>query len=97
MKRKVKLTEKDLHRLINESVRRVMNEADNYGWVVEESEAQEAYDLAVEHFGEEELNKEIVGGLSSNELAESLAYIFRMYDFTEWDDYKASKESGEEI
>ena len=62
--------------------------ANNYGWVVENWEAQDAYDLACEYFGEDEINRQIIQAMSSDELAECLAFIFRMNDFREWDDYK---------
>lgn len=43
MKRTIKLTEKELRQMISESVKTQLNEAENYGWVVDESEVQEAY------------------------------------------------------
>lgn len=57
---------------------------ESYGWVVDANEAQEAYDFACEYFGKEELDADIVSCLSSDELADNLAYIFRMNDFEEW-------------
>ena len=86
MKRTIKLTEKELRQMISESVKTQLNEAENYGWVVDESEVQEAYDMAVERFGKETIDDAIIKSMSDNELAESLAYIFRMYDFEEWYD-----------
>ena len=58
--------------------------AESYGWVVESWEAQDAYDFACEYFGEEDLNKQIIQAIDSDELAACLAYIFRMNDFQEW-------------
>lgn len=58
--------------------------AESYGWVVDENEAWEAYDFACEYFGKDELDAEIVQNLSVDELASSLAFIFRMNDFREW-------------
>ena len=86
MKQKIRLTESDLHRIVKESVNRVINEAENGGWVVEASEAQEAYNLAVQEMGEETINAAIVGSLGDETLAQCLAYIFRQYDFREWSD-----------
>ena len=83
-KKLIKLTESDLHRIVSESVKRMLSEAEDGGWIVDESEAQEAYNLAVEVMGEETINKAIVETLSNNQLAECLAFIFRMYDFREW-------------
>lgn len=89
----VRLTESDLHRIIKESVKKVMaegknelNEAEDGGWVVETSEAQEAYNLAVQEMGEETINAAIVRSLGDETLAKCLAYIFRQYDFREWSD-----------
>jgi hypothetical protein len=84
MKRKIKLTESKLKDIINESVKRVVTEAEDYGWVVDSSEAQEAYDMAVEYMGKETIDDAIIRCLTSDQLAECLAYIFRMYDFREW-------------
>ena len=87
MKKKlIKLTDSDLQRIINESVAKVLNEAENGGWVVETGEAQEAYNLAVEKMGEETINNAIIRCLNDDVLAQCLAYIFRMYDFREWQD-----------
>lgn len=57
------------------------------GWEVPDHLAHEAYDLAEEYFGTEDINQQIVDALSDTELAENLAFIFRMNDFREWDDY----------
>ena len=43
-----RLTEKNLHNIVKESVNRIIKEAENGGWVVDSSEAQEAYNLAVQ-------------------------------------------------
>ena len=69
---------------------RKFNEANSYGWVVENWEAKEAYELACEYFGEEDINSQIVQAISDEELAACLAFIFRMNDFQEWDEYKAN-------
>lgn len=44
----MRLTEKDPHNIVKESVNRIIKEAENGGWVVDSSEAQEAYNLAVQ-------------------------------------------------
>lgn len=80
----MKLTEKDLHNIVKESVKRIIKEAENGGWVVDSSEAQEAYNLAVQEMGEETINSAIVRCLGDETLAQCLAYIFRQYDFREW-------------
>ena len=80
----MRLTEKDLHNIVKESVNRIIKEAENGGWVVDSSEAQEAYNLAVQEIGEEKVNSAIVRCLGDETLAQCLAYIFRQYDFREW-------------
>lgn len=80
----IKLSNKDLNRIVKESVNRVIKEAESGGWVVDSNEAQEAYNLAVQEMGEDEINKAIVRSLGDNTLAECLAYIFRQYDFRQW-------------
>lgn len=69
---------------MKESVNRIIKEAENGGWVVDSSEAQEAYNLAVQEIGEEKINSAIVRCLCGETLAQCLAYIFRQYDFREW-------------
>ena len=80
----MRLTEKDLHNIVKESVNRIIKEAENGGWVVDSSEAQEAYNLAVQEIGEETIKSAIVRCLCDETLAQCLAYIFRQYDFREW-------------
>lgn len=58
--------------------------AESYGWELDSADAWEAYEFACEYFGKENLDDQIVSGLSTDELAESLVYIFRMNDFNEW-------------
>lgn len=60
--------------------------AESYGWVVETWEADEAYAMACEYFGEEDINAQIVDAISKDELAACLAFIFRMNDFDEWNE-----------
>jgi len=84
MKQTIRLGESELKRMISESVKRILNEAENGGWVVDSSEAQEAYELAVSELGEDEINRAIVRCISDETLAQCLAYIFRQYDFRQW-------------
>ena len=64
--------------------RKMINEGESYGWIVEPEEAQEAYNFALEYLGEEELNKAIVRCLTDSALSDCLTFIFRMYEFNEW-------------
>lgn len=84
MKQIVKLTESDIHKIVKESVNKILSEAENGGWVVDSSEAEEAYNMAAEEFGYEDLNSMIVRCLGTEALAQCLAYIFRQYDFRKW-------------
>ena len=84
MKKTVKLTEQDLHKIVEETTKQILKEAINGGWEVDSSEAQEAYEMAVNSFGEETINSAIVRSLGDETLSQCLAYIFRQYDFREW-------------
>ncbi len=63
--------------------------AENYGWVVESGDVYEAYAFACDALEKENVDDAIVSCLSSDELAEILAYLFRMWDFKEYyDEYE---------
>lgn len=82
--KRYRLTENKLRGMIREAVKSALNEGESGGWIVDSSEAEEAYEFAVEHMGKETVDSAIIRALSSDALADCLAYIFRMYDFTEW-------------
>ena len=87
MKKTVRITESKLRQIITEAVM----EATNGGWSVDESEAEEAYNFAVNEMGKETIDSAIIRAMPNHVLAEILAYIFRMYDFREWEKYQAQK------
>lgn len=94
MKKTVKrITEQDLRNIISECITSMVNEAESYGWSVDESEVDEAYRLAIDVGGmtEEELNSDIVGCMSLTEKAHCLAFLFRHWDFREWPEYQENK------
>ena len=74
--------------------RRAIKSAESYGWVVDSSDASRALDMWIEAVGEELAYKDVVDTLGSDELAEAMAYIFRMNDFREWDNKDDEIESG---
>ena len=84
MKNIIKLTEQDLRGIVENTVKKILKEAESGGWVVDSSEAQEAYNLAVQEMGEETINSAIIRVLNDETLAQCLAYIFRQYDFRQW-------------
>lgn len=84
MKKVIKLTEANLTNMIREAV----VEAVNGGWVVDDNEARKAYEFAANTLGKETIDTAIIRAMPDNTLAEILAYIFRMYDFREWEEYK---------
>jgi len=88
MKRRIRLSESDLNRVIKESVKRCLNEADSYGWYVDDNNPDKAYYFAIDSgaWTEESLNADIVGCMSKEEKAKCLAFLFRMNDFREWKD-----------
>lgn len=75
---------------------RKLHEGESYGWVVDESDAFDAYNFACEYFGKENLDEQIVECLSADELSDCLAFIFRMNEFREWDNYKNGYEDDED-
>jgi hypothetical protein len=77
-------------------MKRRFNEAESYGWVVEDWEASEAYDLACEYMGKDYVDDAIINCISSEELAACLAYLFRMWDFREWDNRNGEDDEFEE-
>jgi hypothetical protein len=83
-KKPIRLTEQDLKGIVENTVKKILKEAENGGWIVDSSEAQEAYNLAVQEMGEETINSAIIRVLSDETLAQCLAYIFRQYDFRQW-------------
>ena len=74
------------------TTKRPITAAESYGWVVNDWEAWDAYEFACEYFGEEDLNKQIVGCMNSEELAACLAFLFRMNDFREWEERDSEEE-----
>ena len=71
--------------------RNYLRSANSYGWEVDESEVDEALDLYIEIMGKERAFEDIVETMSTNELAESLAYLFRMNEIYEWDERRSIK------
>ena len=87
-KNRIRLSESQLRRIVKESVRRMLNEAEDGGWVVETDEAEKAYEYFAYELGNEEANKAIVRTMGDRELSEILAYLFRMYDLRGWYEYR---------
>lgn len=92
MNKTIKLNETDLRRMVENVLTEWIGEAVDGGWEVDENEAQEAYRFACEQLGKESVDEQIIQSMSSSELAACLAFIFRMNDFQEWENYKQSKE-----
>lgn len=69
---------------INENNKRVVKEGESYGWVVDSSEAWDAYDMACDYFGKDYIADQIASYIGTETLSEALAYIFRQHDFSQW-------------
>ena len=82
----------NLHCSKNRRRKPMLKEAENGGWVVDSTEARDAYELAVTEMGKDTIDSAIIRSLSDEQLAQCLAYIFRMYDFREWEEYQNSAE-----
>lgn len=69
-------------------VKRRLNEAESYGWVVNDWEAREAYKFAIDSgwWDEAKLDSDIVRCLSDETLAKCLVNIFRWNGFSEWEE-----------
>ena len=76
MKKQIKISEQDIVKLVAEATRRILSEAENGGWTVEDFEARKAYEVAVNSMGEETVNNAIIRCMSDETLAQCLAYIF---------------------
>lgn len=94
--RKYRITESRLRGMILEAVKQSLKEAENNGWVVEDDDAWEAYEFACDRMGKETVDNAIIRALSYKQLAECLAYIFRMYDFDEWHEFNGEDNEEEE-
>lgn len=85
MRKIIKLNEHDLKKMVTS----VLNESLRYGLVIDSSEADEAYNFAMEALGKEELDDAIIRALPKDELSNILTYLFRMYELAnDWYDYK---------
>ena len=89
-KQQIKLTESQFRQLINECVKKLVNEANSYGWEVETEDAELAYDFMAEQIGNEELNAAIVRAMGYEPLSQIMAYLLRMYDMKGWEEYRDS-------
>ena len=93
MKKQIKLNESQIRDIVKENVSRFLNEANSYGWEVDSSEAELAYNFMADEIGNEELNAAIVRAMSDDTLADIMAYLLRMYDMKGWKEYRdANKE-----
>ncbi len=80
----LKISEKESKQI---SRRKGLKEAESYGWEVPDDMANEAYEFACEYFGKNEMNEQIINCISNEELAACLAFLFRNWDFREWNEY----------
>lgn len=75
--------------------RKAVTAAESYGWVVDDNEAWDAYEFACEYLGKDYVDDAIINTLSTEDIASSLAYLFRMWDFREWENRFEDEESSE--
>lgn len=87
-KKQIRLNESQLKQIVNECVKKVLNEANSYGWEVDSSEATLAYDYMAQEIGNEELNAAIVRAMGNEPLSQIMAYLLRMYDMRGWEEYR---------
>ena len=87
-KKQIRLNESQLKQIVNKCVKNVLNEANSYGWEVDDSEATLAYDYMAQEIGNEELNAAIVRAMGDEPLSQIMAYLLRMYDMRGWEEYR---------
>ena len=87
-KKQIRLNESQLKQIVNECVKKVLCEANSYGWEVDSSEATLAYDYMAQEIGNEELNAAIVRAMGDEPLSQIMAYLLRMYDMRGWEEYR---------
>ena len=89
------VNEKQLNETVKKTIKKFLKkqlrESNSYGWEVDSSEAQLAYDFMVNEIGEEKTNSAIVRALGNNALADVMAYLLRMYDMKGWEEYRDSQ------
>ena len=77
----LKITMDSKSRTLN---KRNLREGESYGWVVENDQAWDALDMFTEVYGAEYTLDALARAMGTEELANNLAYIFRMHDFREF-------------
>lgn len=87
-KQVIKINESQLKYIVAEATKRFLKEGESYGWVVDSSEADKAYQYFCQELGEEHANEAIVRALGSSALSDVLAFLFRMYDLRGWESFK---------
>lgn len=83
-----KVDETKIKEIVAEALRKVVNEAESEGWVVEDDEAELAYDFAAQELGTEKLNAAIVRAMGDSTKAKILAYLLRMNGMIGWKEYR---------
>lgn len=89
MKRQIKLTENDLHRMIKESVYRVLNEGTT------DSTDMDAWERCKEMVGADTMLSELEGWLGSDDYHQFLEHMDRYYELGLFDDGEDEDYDGE--
>lgn len=88
VKESVRINRDQLKNIVSEAVKKYLNEAESEGWVVEDDEAELAYDFAAQKLGTEKLNAAIVRAMGDSTKAQILAYLLRMNEMIGWEEYR---------
>ena len=91
-KKTIRLTENQIGRIVSKAVTRILMENEGYSNNVEPYEAEDAYNIAAQEFGNDGLNAEIVKVMDNEELAKCLSIIFNTKGFSGWREYNGDKE-----
>lgn len=88
VKKQIRLNESQLKQIVNECVKKVLNEDNSYGWEVDDSEATLAYEYMPQEIGNEDLNAAIIRAMSDSALAGIMTYLLRIYGMRGWEEYR---------
>lgn len=87
-KQEVHISRNQLRNIVRECVSHIVNEANSYGWEVDDSEATLAYEYMAQEIGNDDLNAAIVRVMGNSALAGIMAYLLRMYNMRGWEEYR---------
>lgn len=83
----VSLNESKLAKIISESVKKVLKEADGEETYIRTRDADLAYEYFWKHVGTQHVDQIIVEALDKRALADVLTKLFKEYEIDDWNEY----------